>query len=358
MKNQRTILLSGGGSGGPVAPLLALVDEWRRQDYHYRFIWVGTKNGPERQMAKEYGISLSYLPEAKLRRYFSLKNIFDIFKLIGAFLKSLLLILKYRPQLVSSAGGFNSVPLVWAAFLLRVPVHIHQQDVRPGLANKLMAPFARLITVTFSNSVKDYKSAVHTGNPVRSFFKTVNENSPEEYKRQIGLGPDKPILTVIGGGTGSRFLNDFIAEKIRDLLDFCQIIHISGSSGRVKALPHDSHYIHFEFVEGGKIAKILAVSDLVLSRAGLGLITELAFLKKPAIFIPIPNSHQEDNAQLLQDRQAAIILDQDAVRFEELVKIVKLAIKEYDIGKIKNFSRLIPRQAEEKIIKEIEKIWK
>ena len=160
LKTNKKIMLSGGGTGGSVTPLLSLAEELIKEDKDIDLSFVGAKNGPEKELIagfKGKEIRFLTLPSGKLRRYFSAANFFDIFKIIGAFFKSLAVLRQERPAIVISAGSFVSVPLVWAAACRRIPILIHQQDIRPGLANKLMAPFARVITVTFEKSLIDLK---------------------------------------------------------------------------------------------------------------------------------------------------------------------------------------------------------
>lgn len=358
MKERNTIFLSGGGSGGPVVPLLALVDEWRRRSGGLEYVWIGTKNGPEKPLVQEYGLSFYALPGAKLRRYFSLKNFLDAFNLLFALAKSLYLVYKYKPKAVCSAGGFISVPLAWAAWLLNVPVHIHQQDIRPGLANKLMAPAAKLITATFEKSLSDYPKAVLTGNPVRSFFKSAAALSAPGAKLELGLPEGQKLITVIGGGTGSEYLNTYVEQEGVKLLRYCWIIHISGSAGRVREIGKEKGYQHFDFISGRKMALVLKASDLVISRAGLGLLTELSYLKKPTIIIPMPDSHQEDNAGWIKQNQAAVVIGQKEGDFTKITSRARELLFSENREMTEKFHQLIPKGAAGKIIKEVEKIWR
>lgn len=346
--------MSGGGSGGPVAPLLAMVDEWRKQNKEYLYVWVGTNHGPEKAMALEYGISFEFLPTAKLRRYLSFKNIFDIFKLFFAFLKGIVIVIKHKPKLICSAGGFVSVPLVWAGWLLRVPIHIHQQDSRPGLANKIMAPFVDLVTVTFEKSLKDYKESVWTGNPVRSSFKEVIKTNKTDLLKKNNLQNDKLIIFIIGGGTGSEFINDLILDNIKKLTNKYQIIHIIGSEGRIRKNSNIKDYHSFNFLDSEKMAEFLFLSDLIISRAGLGLITELSFLKKKSIIIPISNSHQEDNADILKNNEAALVLGQKELNGDNLINKIEMALGNEKYSQ--NIDDIIPKEAAGRICGEIERI--
>src|SRR6056297_179313 len=211
---KKTIFLTGGGTGGSVSPLLAVAEEFFSREKEVDFIWIGSEKGVERDMVeykdfKGRKIDYKIICAGKWRRYFSLKNFFDLFKLGFGFFQSLFLVLKYRPDLVMSAGSFVSVPAVWAAGFLRRPILIHQQDVRPGLANKLMAPFARVITTVFQESRKAYGAKARVvGNIIR---KNLDMEAKDNYFK---VREDTPILLVVGGGTGAKFINDLVEKNL------------------------------------------------------------------------------------------------------------------------------------------------
>jgi len=340
ISNGVKILLTGGGTGGSVSPLLAVVEELTspqpppskgegaiRRGEKYEFLWVGTKSGPEREMVERTGIKFIAMPAGKLRRYFSLKNFLDPFKIIVAFFKSFFIILKWRPDLVMTAGSFVSVPVIWAAWILRVPILVHQQDARSGLANKLMAPFARVITITFSESLPVYgKKAVWTGNPARRSREIPNSKS--QIPNIFNLKKDLPIVLIVGGGTGAMEINKLVWESLDELTKFCQIVHVTGKGKEVSELSSEaselsSYYKSFEFLEHEKVMEIMKAADLVVSRAGLGFLTEISYLAKPAILIPIPSSHQEDNAQVFAKNEAAIVLDQKKLTNQDFTNKIK-----------------------------------
>jgi UDP-N-acetylglucosamine--N-acetylmuramyl-(pentapeptide) pyrophosphoryl-undecaprenol N-acetylglucosamine transferase len=324
MKNYKPkkIVLSGGGSGGPVTPLLVLHEKIisLQNDYDFKieFLWVGTRNGIEKEMIKKIGIDYKSISSGKLRRYFSFKNFIDPFKIIIGFFESCFFILKAKPDIVISAGGFVSVPLVWAAWLFGVKTLIHQQDIRPGLANKLMAPFANIITVSFEKSLKDYgKKAKWIGNPVRvSFSKEEGENNDFSFKNKL------PILLVSGGGTGSVFINKIIIRNLDKFKNICNIIHITGKGKKEAGFKNNDYYRAFEFLELKKMQRALRLADVVITRAGLGTLSELSFLAKPIIIIPMPGTHQEDNADVFKINEAAIVLGQEKLKDSELIKNV------------------------------------
>jgi len=313
-KNVNRILLTGGGSGGSVSPLLAVYNELKEA---YDFLWVGTDFGPERGMVEKEGMDFKDISSGKLRRYFSFDNFFDIFRIIFAFFQSVYIIFKWKPGLVMTAGSFVSVPLVWAAWVLRVKIIIHQQDVRPGLANKLTSPFADIVTVTFEKSLVDYgKKSVLTGNPARELRV---EKDILEIKRSWNLKEDLPVLFVMGGGTGAMDINNLVKLSLDKLTEFCQIIHITGKDKEVDVKKNEDYHV-FEFLDKNEMAEAYAVSDCIVSRAGMGSLTEIAYLEKPSILIPMPDSHQEENALVFGECEAAVVLAQKQLNEDNFTK--------------------------------------
>lgn len=352
------ILLTGGGTGGSVTPLLAVYDELK-DGGKLEFFWLGTKFGPEREMVEQAGIKFRAISGGKWRRYFSLKNLVDIFKIKIGFLEAFFIMLKSRPDLVISAGSFIGVPVVWAAWLLGVPVLIHQQDVLSGLANKLMAPLAKVITVTFEKSLKDYgKKAVWTGNPVRKQL-TIN-NSQLTIKKYFKFNNDLPIVLVLGGGTGAMAINKLVEQSLVELTKFCQVIHVTGKDKGFGGQASIKNYAKYEFLGADKMASALKAADIVVTRAGLGFLTELSYLGKPCIIIPLPDSHQEANAEFFKSRKAALVVGQKYLAAAGLTHLVKdLLADEKGLGRLaSNMRKAMKRGASREIVKIIENILK
>lgn len=364
ISNPKTIILSGGGSGGPVTPLLAIAKELVADNFN--LVFVGTKTGPEKSMVESFSlpgdkkIKFLSLPAGKLRRYFSWYNFSDLLKILAAFIFSFPLLCRERPSLIISAGGFVSVPLVWAARLKNIPIIIHQQDVRPGLANKLMAPAARLITVSFEKSLRDYgPKAVWIGNPIVTLENEIDaiKNIREKYR----LVDAKPLILVTGGATGAAALNDLIIGAKSKILEFAQIIHISGK-GKLPPRSVDSEqandYQVFELLSPADVLQLMAAADLVISRCGLATLTELCELGKAAILIPIPKSQQEDNAIIFKRLNAARVLSQLELSADDLVVEIKniLGNSELRAKLSSNISKVMKRQASETMIALIKEI--
>lgn len=354
-QKKNRIFLSGGGTGGSVSPLLAVKKELEEQDpERWEFFWIGSKNGVEKEMiSEEEDIQFRSISGGKLRRYFSWSNFIDPFKIMIGFFQSFFLLLFRRPSLVMTAGSFISVPLVWAAWILRVPVLIHQQDVRAGLANKLMAPFAGKITVTFESSLDDYgEKAEWIGNPIKI---DPGKDTGKDYFR---ISPDIPVILVVGGGTGAEAVNRLVTDNLDDILKVVQVIHITGKNK--KELDNRSGYCVFEFVDHDLMLQALKRADLVISRAGLGFLTELSYLAKPSILIPMPDSHQEDNAREFERKEAAIVLNQKELSGEDFVKNIEKAITDKGLSKklSNNIQKMIKPNAGQRMVKIVKKIIK
>lgn len=301
------IMLTGGGSLGPVTPLMAVAEVWRKEDVRAEFVWIGTPGGPERTVVEAAGIPFHPLFVPKLDRYAPGKWVFIPFRLLWSMKMALHLIQRERPDVVLTAGGYVSVPLIWAAALYGIPTWVHQQDVRPGLANKLMAPFATKISVAWTRSLPafDKKKTIHIGNPVRD---SVLHGSRERGAEQFGFDPSRPTVLVFGGGTGAAWINHAIAQIVPELCVSVNVLHITGRGKQTSVEPRTG-YFATELL-ATEMPDALALADVVVCRAGMGTISELSALAKPAIVIPIPDSHQEDNAAALDELAAAMVIRQ------------------------------------------------
>lgn len=351
MDKPTTILFAGGGTAGPVTPLLAVMDECQKRLPTPAFHWVGTPDGPERNLLASRHIPFTSLRAAKIDRFFSLRNFFSPFVFFWSLWRAWRLLRAVRPAVVVAAGAFVAVPVVIVARLMRIPSLIHQLDVRPGLANKMMAPFATAVTVTFESSLKDFPShkASWTGAPVRE---TILKPSTDS----IPVSAGKPVVLVFGGGTGAQAINDLVARGLDELLPHVQVVHLTGK-GKAQAVSERDGYFTYEFFSA-EMGEAYKKASLVVTRAGLGTMLELAALMKPAIVIPIPNSHQEDNAAVLARADAAVVLDQRAVSPQEfasaVVRLAKDAAKRAELGT--NISHFYRPDAAGNIVEKIKEI--
>ncbi|MFA6228340.1 MAG: UDP-N-acetylglucosamine--N-acetylmuramyl-(pentapeptide) pyrophosphoryl-undecaprenol N-acetylglucosamine transferase [Patescibacteria group bacterium] len=335
------ILLSGGGTMGSVSPLIAVYQEIKKRQSEAEFLFVGTANGPERSAVESYKIPFLAVTSGKFRRYFSWQNFIDPFKIIWGFLQSLKILLAFRPQLVMVAGAYVGVPLAWAAGLLRIPILIHQQDIEVGLANRLMSPVARKITVSFDISLRDFKRgrATLTGNPIREEFSHCDK---EKSRELFGLKKDVPIVFFTGGGTGAATVNKILDQALPDLMKFIQVIHVTGKGKKINFSA--DNYRQFEFITH-EMPEALCVADLVVTRAGLSTLSELSYCGKPSIIIPMYRTHQEDNANYFQKHNAAVVLSEVSLNKKMLADVISELIKSDDkLDKLsKNIRKMMPQ---------------
>jgi len=325
MESKYKIILSGGGTMGSVVPLLALRDKLLEGNFTVEFLWVGTENGVEKELLSK---EMNYIgiKSGKLRRYFSLQNFFDPFRLIYGIFQSLALLRNFEPNLVVSAGGYVSVPLFIAARIKGVRTIVHQQDLQVGLANRIMAKFASIITVAFEPLLKEFDAnkVKLIGNPVRS---KILQGDKTRGSTIFNLEANIPTVVVMGGSLGAEKINEVLFQSITRLIEFSQIIHIVGKGNIVQWENKEtfgalsSRYHPYEYVNE-EIADLYAVADLVVCRAGLSTLSELAALKKPAIVIPIPQNQQEINADYFVKQNAVILLNQLTLTADEFVETV------------------------------------
>lgn len=354
-----TIILAGSGSGGPVTPLLALVPVLKHALPDARCMLVGS-GGVEERLAHQARVPYAAIVGTKLRRYWSVANLFVPFMLAAGVIQSYRLLRAEHAVCVVGAGGFVQVPVVWAAWLLGIPVLIHQQDVIPGLANRLCAPFADKVTVSLESSRRDFPAGwvlrhlnakesdrvVWTGNPVRELEVPPRTKTLKEFR----LDPEFPTVLIMGGGTGARALNDIVVQAMPRLERFANVLHLTGGREGV-SYPEGPHYRRYAFLDD--MGAAYGAADIVVSRAGMGAITELAHIGKPAIIIPMPQSHQEYNADLLDEKEAALAVAEEVVTPEGLSGLVRGLLFEHALQQrmVRNLQQVLPARASQAVAK-------
>jgi len=303
------ILLTGGGTLGPVTPLLAVAEVWRGKDETVDFSWIGTKRGPERALVEAYRIPFFSLTAPKLDRHRKWKWPFIPLFMLWSLYRSWQLLRKIEPDVVMSAGGYVSVPVVIMARLMGMYVWIHQLDRVPGLANRMMAPFAHRVSVTVDESLEAFseKKRLDVGAVVRP---GMWQGDSKQARQKLSLPKQDGRLTILvfGGGTGAQSLNDMMAAIGSDLVDKMDVIHLTGK-GKWDPIfeTFGDRYVALEFLGAG-MANALTLADIVVGRAGMGTVMELSVLKKPSILLPLPNTDQLGNARMLEECDAAKIV--------------------------------------------------
>lgn len=348
------VLLAGGGSGGSATPVLAVGQALRARRPDTAFLFVGTPSGPERLLAEAAGFPFAAVAAGKLRRYVDWQNIVDAGRVPLGVLQALRVVRRFRPDVAFGAGGFAAVPPLLAAALSGVPVLIHQQDVLPGLANRLLVPFARQISVSFAASRRHFPvgRTVVRGNPVRP---EMLAGDAAAARALFGLEVDVPVLLITGGGTGALGLNRRVAAAVPLLTACCQVIHLTGRGRAVAPAAPDRRYHACEFLVD-EMRHVLAAADLVVSRAGLGALAELAALGKAAVLVPMPASHQLANARAAERAGAARVVAESALEPEYFGRLVCDLLADEPARQALGASarRLLPPDAAERLAADLE----
>lgn len=324
----KTIVFTGGGSAGHVTPNIALIMRLRAEGWKVHYI--GSNEGIERQIIGELNIPYYAISSGKLRRYFDLKNFKDPFKVLKGFVQARSIIRKLDPDVVFSKGGFVAVPVVAASKLNKVPTIIHESDLTPGLANKLSIPFASVICVTFPETLRGLPAnkAVHTGLPIREQLFTGNA---ERGFRTYPFVRSKPVLLIMGGSLGSKVINETVREHLEQLTEKFQIFHICGKGNVDDQFRKRSNYIQFEYIQD-ELPDLLAMSDLVVSRAGATALNEFLALKKPMLLIPLTlkasRGDQLLNAQSFKLSGYAEVLQEEHLTGESLLEAASQVYEE------------------------------
>lgn len=317
------IVLTGGVSGGHLFPLIAVTQALReklRGDVELLFIGPSGKFGGA--MMEEIGVRSKYVLTGKMRRYFSLWNLVDPFKVPIGFMQALWHLFWFMPDAVFAKGGSGSVPIVLAAWIYRIPVMLHDSDATAGRANIFLSRFAKRIAIAYPSAKRHFpaeKTAL-TGNPVRPDVLTGDASRARE---RFSLSAGKPILFLIGGSLGSKNLNDALIRILPELLADMSVIHQTGedhfarvtAEAKLLGIAADTElgYRPRIFLSGEELGDAYAVSDIVISRAGANSISDAAAYGKPLILVPLSsaaNDEQRLNAYDVAGIGGALVLEE------------------------------------------------
>lgn len=318
----KTVVLTGGGTSGHITPNIALIPKLRSKGYN--IYYIGSKNGIEKNLIEKEGIPYYGISAGKLRRYFDVKNFTDIFRIIGGFGQALSVLKKLKPDVVFSKGGFVSCPVVWAAWVLRIPVVIHESDITPGLTNKLSVPFAKKVCYTFPETKKhlDQEKACYTGLPVRE---EIASGDRIKGLKLCGFTSTKPVLMIIGGSQGSENINKAVRSALTELLQNYQIVHLCGKGNTRPELEKIKGYKQFEYLNE-ELPDVFACADILISRAGATVLFEILSLNKPALLIPLSkNASRGDqilNANSFKNNGYSDVLSEEDLTKETLIEKV------------------------------------
>lgn len=318
----KRIILTGGGTAGHVTPNIALIPRLRELGYDIQYI--GSYNGIEKELIEPFDIPYHGISSGKLRRYFSMQNFTDPFRVVKGFGEARKLIKDLKPDVIFSKGGFVSVPVVLAGKRCKVPVIIHESDMTPGLANKIAIPSATKVCCNFPETLDFLPEgkAVLTGSPIRQELLSGNKIAAMDM---CGFTADKPVILVIGGSLGSVIVNNAVRQSLPRLLENFQIIHLCGKGKTDDSLKDTKGYCQFEYIKN-ELRDIFALADIVISRAGANAICELLALRKPNLLIPLSakasRGDQILNARSFERQGFSMVLEEEQLSEETLVSAV------------------------------------
>lgn len=344
MKNKKILIASGGG--GHFSPALAVI---KSLPPFFEVLVAGRKYALEgdKALSLEYQTTRSLnipfvsITSGRLQRKFTKRTIPSLLKFPIGIFQAFFLIIKSRPNLVLSFGGYISLPIVFVAWALKIPVIIHEQTLGAGLANKIAAKFAKKVCISWESSGKYFpkEKIILTGNPVRTRVQSI------KFKVQSkGL----PTIFVTGGSSGSHFINWMVEQTMQDLVQSYNIIHQTGDSQEFKdyerlkqirrVLPEklQQRYTITKFIEPDEFGYIISKADLVISRSGMNTVSEILAFGKPSLLIPLPYSQGKEqlhNAQFVKDLGLGEILAQKNLTPEQFEASIQKMIENIGIFK-------------------------
>lgn len=323
-KKGKNIVVTGGKTGGHIYPALAIADILAK-DLGASPFYIGDKDGMEAQVMEGetipfYGLSLG--PLVGISFMGKVKN---MIKNTGAFFKSFSLLGKIKPRLIIGTGGFVCGPILAAAFFRRVPIILHEQNVEPGLTNRLLSHIAKEVWMTFNESASFFpkgKKKVLTGMPLRSSFQN-DLMEKKEAKAHFGFKENEQVLLVTGGSQGSRIINENIMKSYKAIINKLgyKIIHITGptlyNEVESQLSEEDKSFINKgELIVTGYMNEMdiaLQASDVAIGRSGASFICELIALALYSIQVPLKISagnHQLKNAKVLEKAGLAKVIEE------------------------------------------------
>jgi UDP-N-acetylglucosamine--N-acetylmuramyl-(pentapeptide) pyrophosphoryl-undecaprenol N-acetylglucosamine transferase len=311
-----TVLIMAGGTGGHVFPALAIAQELQKQGISV--YWLGTRRGLEARVVPEANIDIKYISINGLRGKGVLSLLAAPFKISLALWQAITIIRKLRPDAVVGLGGFVTGPGGVAAWLLRVPLLIHEQNAIAGLTNRWLAKLATTVMEAFPNTFSKNYHAIYTGNPLRANIIALNPSTPSNNPLHI---------LIVGGSLGAKALNDTVPKALQQLNTNIEVWHQTGNA-HIESMEKAYDGVSFKtrivaFIDD--IAEAYQWADLVICRAGASTISELAQAGVASILIPYPyavDDHQTSNAKFLSDNGAAILLPSKQLSVENLVSII------------------------------------
>lgn len=369
------VIISAAGTGGHINPGIAIANKIKEKDPKSEILFIGTNRGLENDLVPRAGYKLKTIDVYGLKKEFSLTNLKHILQTIASRKDVKKIFDEFKPDLVLGTGGYICGPVFYVATSRKIPTILHESNAYPGKAVKMFSKKVDAVLVGFEDTkskLEGCKKVVVTGTPTKIRKIEISEKRKKEILEEIGIRNDLPIVLIYGGSQGAQKINEAVTELIKSgKNEKYQIIWATGPK------QYDIVKEHFEkeniYINNLKNVKVLPyiynmeelmnISDLMVCRSGAMTITEVSIVGKPAIFIPLPSisaNRQEDNALVLKKIGAAkMILNQDLngqILSEEIDDIILDKLELEEMGKVAN--SIAPKDVEEKIFEEIEKVLK
>jgi len=318
------IVITGGGTGGHIFVALEIAKEFLAQNPRIKITYVGNQNSLEENLAKKFNLDFFGLRTRKIVGQDFFHKLLALYFLAGAVLKSTWFLLKNRPRAVVGVGGYVSAPMLIASFILGIKRYICEQNVMPGLANKMLAQIAHRIFISFEESASYFSASkiIHSGNPVRKEFFALR---PKTYEHK----PELNIL-VTGGSMGASFINSNVPKALAILRQYCPALSVTHQCGENKLAQvaqsySDSHIRARVLAFIDNMPEAFEAHDILISRAGATVAAEIMAAGMPAILVPyrFASGHQKENALALVRAQASIMLEEDENFSYELSQIIR-----------------------------------
>ncbi|MGH1337881.1 MAG: undecaprenyldiphospho-muramoylpentapeptide beta-N-acetylglucosaminyltransferase [Aureispira sp.] len=354
MARPKRLVFTGGGTLGHVMPNLPLIEHYQKEGYTIHYI--GSKKGEEREFIEARAINYHPIRTGKLRRYFDWQNFLDVFNVLLGIIQSFFVLLRLRPSVLFSKGGYVALPVVVAAWLLRVPIVIHESDRTPGLTTRLSKRFASRICVSFQYATKyfDANKVEWTGLPVRT---AIFNASRARGLSVTGFKGDRPILLVFGGSLGAGFLNELVRTHLTTpwLAEF-DVVNICGED----KIAHNLDYVNYKQFEklGSEFIEVMQAADIVLTRGGATSLFELLAMKKPHVIIPLSKAvsrgDQVHNARYFSELNVSTFIEEENANWEAVQALLQESYKNRETL-VQSMEQLEFAQATQKVIEVIDK---
>tara|TARA_B100000780_G_C21125827_1_gene456793 strand:+ start:2250 stop:3374 length:1125 start_codon:yes stop_codon:yes gene_type:complete len=370
MNRSPKVVISGGGTGGHIFPAISIAQEINKRYPQAWIQFIGANNRMEMSKIPESGFPIIGINIAGFQRKSILKNLSLPIKILLSLFKVYRLLKKWKPDAVVGTGGYVSGPSLFAAQKLSIPTLIQEQNSFAGLTNRLVSRKANAICVAYPEMEKFFpaKKVKLTGNPIRSDISKIsligrNRKHSDKAKKNLGFDSTLPLVLVLGGSQGAKAINDCVELNINSwnkqniqILWQCGSLYFQDLSQKV----FETKYLKIKpFLN--EMDKAYLASDIIISRAGAGSISEICCTGSASILIPSPNvaeDHQTKNAQNLADRDAAIYIDEANAKDQIGQLVINLIGDEDNLEQLRNNALKISQPyAAQEIVNQLEKCW-